>query len=52
MMTDPETSPTALLLIDVVNAFDFPDCDGLVAAAERAAPRIVALCGRALSAAG
>lgn len=49
-MTDPETSPTALLLIDVINAFDFPDCGGLVAAAERAAPRIVALRERARAA--
>ncbi len=46
-MTDLEASSVALLLIDVVNAFDFPDCDGLVQAANRAAPRILALRERA-----
>jgi nicotinamidase-related amidase len=35
--------PVALLLIDVINAFDFDGCQGLVEAAERAAPKIVAL---------
>lgn len=38
---------TALLLIDVINAFDFPGSEPLVAAAERAAPAIQALCNRA-----
>lgn len=37
----------ALLLIDVINALDFSGSEGLVAAAEAVAPRIVALCERA-----
>jgi nicotinamidase-related amidase len=43
-------STSALLLVDVINAFDFEGCEGLVAAAERAAPRIVALRERARAA--
>lgn len=42
-MTDDSNAPLALLLIDVVNAFDFEGHEGLVTAAERAAPRILAL---------
>src|SRR3954452_14221897 len=38
---------TAVLLIDVVNAFDFPRSAPLVKSATRAAPRIEALCKRA-----
>lgn len=37
------TSEMALLLIDVINAFDFEGCEGLVEAAEAAAPKIAAL---------
>lgn len=44
---DAPSSSVALLLIDVVNAFDFADCEGLVEAAGRAAPRILALRERA-----
>jgi nicotinamidase-related amidase len=47
---DPESSPIALLLIDVINAFDFADSEGIVQAAERAAPRIIDLRERARSA--
>lgn len=46
-MSEPSVSPVALLLIDVVNGLDFPGCEGLVAAAERAAPHIAALRERA-----
>jgi nicotinamidase-related amidase len=42
-MSDERARSTALLLIDVINGFDFPGCEGLVRAAESAAPRIVAL---------
>ena len=49
-MTAPERCPVALLLIDVINAFDFEGCDGLVEAAGQAAPRILALRQRARSA--
>jgi nicotinamidase-related amidase len=41
---------TAVLLIDVVNAFDFDGSGPLVRAAERAAPHIDALAGRARAA--
>jgi nicotinamidase-related amidase len=40
-------APLALLLIDVINGFDFEGSDGLVQAALRAAPNIVALRERA-----
>jgi nicotinamidase-related amidase len=46
-MTDDESSAVALLMIDVVNAFDFPDSEGIVQAAARAAPHILALRERA-----
>lgn len=46
-MNDEPRCPVALLLIDVINAFDFEGCRGLVEAGERAAPRIVALRDRA-----
>lgn len=46
-MTDAESSAVAVLLIDVINAFDFPDSNGIVQAAARAAPRILALRERA-----
>lgn len=38
---------TALLLIDVINDFDFPDAERLLARAERAASRIEGLLARA-----
>jgi nicotinamidase-related amidase len=37
----------ALLLIDVINAFDFEGCEALAEAANRAAPKILALRNRA-----
>jgi nicotinamidase-related amidase len=40
----------ALLLIDVINGFDFEGCEPLVEAAERAAPHILALRERARTA--
>jgi nicotinamidase-related amidase len=43
-------SPVALLLIDVINGFAFDGCEGLVQAAEAAAPRILALRERARAA--
>lgn len=39
--------PLALLLIDVINDFDFPGADSLLAEASRAAPRIAGLTQRA-----
>jgi nicotinamidase-related amidase len=39
--------PVALLLVDVINGFDFEDSEGLVRAADEAAPRILALAERA-----
>lgn len=44
------THPVALLLIDVINDFDFPEAEALIPAAERAAPRIEALAKRARAA--
>jgi nicotinamidase-related amidase len=44
------TSPVALLLIDVINAFAFPRSRPLVRAASRAAPNIARLASRARSA--
>jgi nicotinamidase-related amidase len=41
------THPVALLLIDVINDFDFPEAEGLLAQAEPAAPRIETLAERA-----
>jgi len=38
-----EGEKAALLLIDVINSFDFEGCEGLVRAAEQAAPKITAL---------
>lgn len=48
-MDDDARSPVVLLLIDVINAFDFEGCEGLVKAASAAAPRILALRERARS---
>jgi nicotinamidase-related amidase len=42
--------PVALLLIDVINDFDFPEADTLIALAEQAAPRIEDLARRARAA--
>lgn len=39
--------PVALLLVDVINDFNFPDGDALLALAGNAAPHIEALLGRA-----
>lgn len=44
---DSEESAVALLLIDVMNAFDFEGSQGLVAGARRAAPKLLALRERA-----
>jgi nicotinamidase-related amidase len=41
---------TVVILVDVINAFDFPGCEGLVRAASRAAPKIEALAARARAA--
>jgi nicotinamidase-related amidase len=46
-MTNAEQSAVALILIDVINGFDFEGCEGLAAAARLAAPRILALRERA-----
>jgi nicotinamidase-related amidase len=46
-MVQSEESPAALLLIDVMNGFDFEGSEGLVEGARRAAPRILALRERA-----
>jgi len=46
-MAEPEQSQVALVLIDVINGFAFEGSDGLVAAARRAAPKILALRERA-----
>ena len=45
-----ESSPVALLLIDVINGFDFEGSEALAAAALRAAPRIERLRARARAA--
>jgi nicotinamidase-related amidase len=45
-----EGAPVALLLIDVINAFDFEGSERIVAAAAEAAPRIRALADRARTA--
>ncbi len=42
-----QRSPVALVLIDVINSFDFPGHEPLVAAATEAAPKIHALRARA-----
>jgi nicotinamidase-related amidase len=39
--------PVALLLVDVINDFDFPEAASLISEAEKAAPRIQALAARA-----
>lgn len=39
--------PVALLLVDVINDFDFPDAQNLIAFAEEAAPQIRGLAARA-----
>jgi nicotinamidase-related amidase len=41
---------SVLILVDVINAFDFPGSAGLVSAASRAAPKIEALAARARAA--
>ena len=46
-MARSEESSVALLLIDVMNGFDFEGSEGLVEGARRAAPRILALRDRA-----
>jgi nicotinamidase-related amidase len=46
----PETSPVALLLIDVINAMDFEGAEPLVRQAVEMAPRIAALKKRARAA--
>jgi nicotinamidase-related amidase len=46
-MTESRPASAALLLIDVINAFDFEGCEGLVESATRAAPRILSLRERA-----
>jgi nicotinamidase-related amidase len=46
-MDEPDQSPVALLLVDVINAFDFEGCEPLVSAAKRVAPKILALRERA-----
>lgn len=46
----PRASAVALLLIDVINGFDFEGNEGIIAAARRAAPRILSLRERAHSA--
>jgi nicotinamidase-related amidase len=46
-MVGSEESSVALLLIDVMNGFDFQGSEGLVEGARRAAPRILALRERA-----
>ena len=43
----PRARGTALVLVDVINALDFPGSKGLVRAAERAAPKIERLAARA-----
>ncbi len=45
-----DAKTTAVLLVDVINAFDFPEAAPLVEAAEKAAPRIRDLCARARAA--
>jgi len=46
-MAELQESAVALVLIDVINGFDFEGSDGLVHAARRAAPKILALRERA-----
>ena len=46
-MAESEESKVVLVLIDVINGFDFEGSEGLVAAARRAAPKILALRERA-----
>ncbi|RYZ06151.1 MAG: cysteine hydrolase [Myxococcales bacterium] len=46
-MADTEESRVALLLVDVINAFDFPGAEPLVRAAHHAAPKILTLRERA-----
>lgn len=46
----PDTHRAALLLIDVINPFDFPEADQLLASALPAADRIAALATRARAA--
>jgi nicotinamidase-related amidase len=46
-MTEPEESKVAVVLIDVINGFNFEGSEGLAAAARRAAPKILLLRERA-----
>jgi nicotinamidase-related amidase len=46
-MTEAEQSPVVLLLVDVINAFDFPGSEALTKAAEQALPRLLSLRERA-----
>ena len=48
--SDPDSSATALLLIDVINDFDFPEADDLLKYAEPMAERIARLAARARAA--
>ena len=53
MTITSSTSPShriAVLLVDVINDFDFPEAESLLAAAREAVPRIAALLGRARAA--
>jgi nicotinamidase-related amidase len=44
---DQSTHPVAVLLIDVINDFDFPEAEALIPVAEHVAPRIEVLAARA-----
>lgn len=46
-MAESEQSSVALVLIDVINGFNFEGCEGLVAAAQATVPKILALRERA-----
>jgi nicotinamidase-related amidase len=50
LLKTDRSCPLALLLIDVINGFDFEGSEGIVAAATLAAPRIQALSARARAA--
>jgi nicotinamidase-related amidase len=50
LLETEQRCPVALLLIDVINGFDFEHSEGIVAAAERVAPNIRALAERARAA--
>jgi nicotinamidase-related amidase len=46
-MVESQPSPVVLVLVDVINGFDFEGSEALVTAAKRAAPKILALRERA-----